>query len=191
MPVKQLVLIGTMLCLLAGGCGYTLQSRATLPFQEVELGRIENMTHEPKLEDRLARALAQVFPEYGIDLSPGARHRIEADITGFELIALSEKSLYVAEYQVRATTAVRIIDREAGTVTTVKSSGPFVTYFRSTGGIESVLAGKERASEHAMRDIAQDIIQRVIYQKYLPVDQSMQPVKTKNPNEPQKAPVGN
>ncbi len=30
------------------------------------------MTHEPKLEDRLARALALVFPEYGIDL-PGAR----------------------------------------------------------------------------------------------------------------------
>ncbi len=41
-----------------------------------------------------------------------------------------------------------------------------MTYFRSTGGIESVLAGKELATERAMRDIAQDIIQRVIYQKY-------------------------
>lgn len=191
MPVKQLVLIGALLCLFLSGCGYTLQSRATLPFQEVELGRIENMTHEPKLEDRLARALAQVFPEYGIDLSRSARHRIEADITGFELLALSEKSLYVAEYQVRATTAIRIIDREAETVTTVKSSGPFVTYFRATGGIESVLAGKELATERAMRDIAQDIIQRVIYQKYLPADKSMQPVKIKKPNEPEKAPTRN
>lgn len=166
--MKKLVPMLLLVGLLVSGCGYTLQSRSTLPFQEVDLGRVENKTHEPKLEDRLARAFGQVLPEYGIDLSKGARYRIEADITKFDLVVLSEVSLYVSEYQVTAVTTARLIDRQTNTVTPITSSGPFVTYFRSTGGIESVLANKELATDRAMRDIAQDIVQRIIYRKYLP-----------------------
>lgn len=165
--MKKLVLLAALVCLFLSGCGYTLQSRSNLPFQEVDLGRIENKTHEPKLEDRLARALGQVLPEYGIELSKGARYRIEAEITQFQLTALSEISLYVSEYQVTATTNVRVIDHQTKEVTTIASSGPFVTYFRSTGGIESVLANKEIATDRAMRDIAQDVVQRIIYKKHL------------------------
>lgn len=167
MLMKKLVLFAALVSLFLSGCGYTLQSRSNLPFQEVDLGRVENKTHEPKLEDRLARALGLVLPEYGIELSKSARHRIEAEIIKFELTALSEISLYVSEYQVTATTNIRVIDRQTREVTTIPSSGPFITYFRSTGGIENVLANKELATDRAMRDIAQDVVQRVIYKKHL------------------------
>jgi hypothetical protein len=188
---KYIAIGSILLWIFASGCGYTLQTRQNLPFQEIELGRIQNLTHEPKLEDRLARALATTFPEYGIEISPSARYRMEADITGFELNVLSEQSLYAAEYQVRAITTVRIIDRQTNKVTTLSSSGPFVTYFRTTGGIEAVLAGKDLAVERGMRDIAQDILHRVIYQKYLPADNTQQPAKNKDKHESEKAPAGN
>lgn len=179
--MKKFLLLSVLVSFVVSGCGYTLQSRSNLPFQEVDLGRIENRTHEPKLEDRLARAFGLVLPEYGIDLSKGARYRIEADITKFDLVALSELSLYVAEYQVTAVTTARLIDRQTNTVTSITSSGPFVTYFRSTGGIESVLANKELATDRAMRDIAQDIVQRIIYRKYLPEGKAPEAKKAEPP----------
>lgn len=175
--MKKLVLIAVLMSLILSGCGYTMQSRSNLPFQEVDLGRIGNMTHEPKLEDRLARAFGQVLPEYGIDLSKSARYRIEAEIAKFDMVALSEISLYVSEYQVTALTNVRLIDRQTNAVTSISSSGPFVTYFRSTGGIESVLANKELATDRAMRDIAQDIVQRIIYKKHLLDAKPAEPAK--------------
>ena len=51
------------------GCGYKFQGRATLPFDSVRIGRIENRTFEPKLEDKLQKALADELIKNGISVS--------------------------------------------------------------------------------------------------------------------------
>ncbi|HSW64059.1 MAG TPA: LPS assembly lipoprotein LptE [Dissulfurispiraceae bacterium] len=165
--MKKLFLLITAVCMFLTGCGYTMQSRANLPFHEIDLGRVENKTHEPKLEDRLARAIGLVFPEYGFDISPHAGYRLECDIETFTMTVLSEIGLTAAEYQIATGVTMRLVETKSGKVTVMKPASPFVTYFRSTGRIEAVMAQKELATDRAMRDVAQRAAQEIIYKKEL------------------------
>ncbi len=166
--MNKLILLSLIACLfLMNGCGYTMQSRSNLPFHEIDLGRVENKTHEPKLEDRLARAIGSVFPEYGFDISPNSRYRLECDINAFTMSVLSEVGLTAAEYQIATVVTIRLVDTGSGEITVIKPVSPFVTFFRSTGRLESVMAQKELATDRAMRDVAQRAAQELIYKKYL------------------------
>jgi hypothetical protein len=165
--VKKYILFSLILCLFLNGCGYTLQSRSNLPFQEIDLGKVQNKTHEPKLEDRLARAIGSVFPEYGFDISPNAPYRLECDVDSFNMAVLSEVGLTAAEYQITTSVTMRLIETKTGKITTIRPASPFVTYFRSTGRLESVMAQKELATDRAMRDVAQRAAQELIYKKEL------------------------
>ena len=60
---------GLILLFTLSGCGYTLQGRDTLPFTSVKIGRIENRTFEPKLEDKFQKALADELIRNGIMIS--------------------------------------------------------------------------------------------------------------------------
>lgn len=153
------------------GCGYTLQTKANLPFDAVAIGRIENRTFEPKLQDRFNSELAETLMEYGFALNPSAQFRIEGDITGFELIILSEKNLTASEYQVTIKGSFRLVDTATAIATPLHSDSPFVTYFRSESGFESVLAQKELATNKALKDIAEELTRRILYKKAYPAAQ--------------------
>lgn len=152
--------------LLSSGCGYTLQGRMDLPFDSVSLGTIQNMTVEPKLQDRMSRLLAETLMEYGIDVRPAAAERIEGAIVRFDLIPVSEKSLTAIEYQITVVADFKVVDtktQKSKILTGVSS--PFITNFRSSGTISSVLALEEAATESALRDLSQELVQRMIYKK--------------------------
>ncbi len=178
--MKNPILLSLIICLFLNGCGYTMQSRSNLPFQEIDLGRVENKTHEPKLEDRLARAIGSVFPEYGFDISPNSRYRLECDINAFTMSVLSEVGLTAAEYQISTAVTIRLVDTGSGKITVINPVSPFITFFRSTGRLESVMAQKELATDRAMRDVAQRAAQELIYKKEL-FAPAQQPAGEKKP----------
>lgn len=66
------LLLISLLFLVISGCGYTLRNKATLPFDSIQIVRIENKSLEPKLQDRLYLALTQEFLKQGISVSPAA-----------------------------------------------------------------------------------------------------------------------
>jgi hypothetical protein len=47
-------------------------------------------------------------------------------------------------------------------------TSPFSVYFRSTDRLENVLARKELASEGALRDLSDELVRRIIYEKMRP-----------------------
>jgi outer membrane lipopolysaccharide assembly protein LptE/RlpB len=164
--MKKSLIISLMLVVFLSGCGYTIQGRANLPFDRVTVSEIKNSTGEPKLQDRMHRLLAQTFMEYGVDIVPSARYRVEADISSFNVFPVAERNLQAIEYQLKVSCKVRIIDMETRKVAELGDiEAPYLVYFRSSGLLVSVLAEKETATEKALKDLSQEIVMRIAYQK--------------------------
>lgn len=149
--------------LFLGGCGYTLQTRADLPFEAVSLGKIDNRTTEPKLQDRFNRLLAETLSEYGFLVTRSARYALEGEVTQFLLRPTVELSSVATQYEVIIRASFRLVDRETGRVTPVLADSPYITYFNSVGKLESVLAQKELSSRDALKNLSQAIVTTIIY----------------------------
>lgn len=156
-------LLLTAYCLLLFGCGYTIQTKANLPFDTIAVGTIENRTREPKLQDMFGKALAETFAEYAFSVSPSARYRLEGTITKFELRPLVEQDLVATQYEVVIEANFRLIDTVSGAVTPLVAESPFITYFSTIGRLENVLAQKEVSTASAMKNLAQEVARRIIY----------------------------
>jgi hypothetical protein len=162
---SHLALLFTVYCLLfaVAGCGYTVRSKASLPFKAVRIVRIENKTHEPKLQDRLYAALTEEFLKQSVDVSPSARYEISGQIKQFTLGILSEKSNIATEYEVTIKADFRLVD-PSGKVKEFKNIGsPFIVTFSGAGRLNKLIASKELASEQAIKDMAAEIVAVLIY----------------------------
>jgi hypothetical protein len=144
-------------------CGYTLQTKAQLPFEEIAVGTIANKTFEPKVEDRFNRVLAETFAEYGYRVTPTAHHILDGEITGFELIPRSEQNLTATQYEVIIKASFRLTDRENGKTTPFIAGSPFITYFSSEGRLETVIARKELATVSALKNLSQELVRQISY----------------------------
>lgn len=147
---------------LLAGCGYTLQGRDTLPFTSVKIGRIENKTFEPKLEDKFQKALADELIRNGIMISNSAKHIINGTIDDLQLKPLAEKEGVASEYQV-IIKARFFLTSPDGKVKELRNSGVFTVSFSGSGNIESLVAAKEQAAETAMRNLASEIRAGIVY----------------------------
>lgn len=163
--VTRYFLLFTCLLLLItlSGCGYTVHTRADLPFDTIAVGIIENRTREPKLQDMFSKVLAETFAQYAFRVNPSARYRLEGAITKFELRPLAEHDLVATQYKVVIKANFRLIDTVNGAVTPIVAESPFITYFSSTGRLETVLAQKEVSIVSAMQNLAQEVARRIIY----------------------------
>jgi outer membrane lipopolysaccharide assembly protein LptE/RlpB len=158
-------LLLTVYCLLltVWGCGYTMYGRATLPFDSIQIGTIENTTVEPKLQDKLYQSLTEEFLKQGIRISPDADYKLSGKINRFEMRILSEKSGIATEYEVRIKGDFQLVT-PLGDIQEFKNIGsPFIVSFQSNDVLEDVIAKKEHASEKALRDMAMEIIANLIY----------------------------
>lgn len=149
------------LCLV--GCGYTLHSKTALPFDSIKIERIENVTLEPKLQDRLYSALTEEFLKNGITVSNNADHKLSGTIHLFELHVLSEKRGVAVEYEVVMRGEFRLIGPSGDTKDLKNIGSPFIVSFPGAGPLENVLAFKELASEKAVKDMAMEIVGILIY----------------------------
>jgi hypothetical protein len=145
------------------GCGYTIHGKASLPFNSIQIGRIENKTIEPKLQDRLHRALTEEFLRHGISVDPVADYKLSGAIHLFELKVLSEKKDIAVEYEVIIKGDFRLIE-PSGDIKEFKDIGsPFIISSSGSGMLEDVITSKELASERAIRDMAIEIVDILIY----------------------------
>jgi hypothetical protein len=158
-------LLFTLCCSLftLSGCGYSLHGRASLPFDAIQIGTIENKTVEPKLQDRMYTALTEEFLMQGITVSPDAGYKLSGTIKQFLLIVLSEKAGIAAEYEIIMKGDFVLVD-PSGKQKELKDIGsPFIVSFSGSGPLEELLASKEVASEKAIRDMAMQVVGAVIY----------------------------
>ena len=167
--VEFLILLLTVSCLLLtflfSGCGYTIQTRATLPFETISVGTVENKTSEPKLQDRLHETLAETFAQYGFGVSSHARYRLEGEIYRFELVPTTEVNLTATQYQIVIMASFKLVDTEGGKSFPLAANSPFITYFNAnpTDRLEEIMAQKELAEVSALTNLAQTLVSLVTY----------------------------
>lgn len=152
-----------MAALTFSGCGYQVQRRASLPYPEVAVGAIQNLTFEPGLQDRLSRALTEEFLKQGISVRPGSQHVLKAVIKRYELTGLSEKGNVIREYRVFVAADFTLSDEKGKTVLERNVSAPFIVVFTAAEDMGSLVASKELAAEKAIRDLAVEIAGALIY----------------------------
>ncbi len=148
-------------CYLAG-CGYTLQTTADLPFDTISIGRIDNKTLEPKLQDRFNRSLAEYLAQYGYQVGP-SRYILEGEITGFTLMPTTEQNLVATQYQIVITANFKLTDKTNGRSVPLIASTPFITYFGSSGSLVNVLAQKESATAGALQNLSLSVVTQITY----------------------------
>ena len=147
------------------GCGYAIHGKVSLPFDSIQVGKIENTTLEPKLQDKLQMALTEEFLKQGIDVNPNAGYKLSGMINQFELRILSEKGGIATEYEVVIKGDFSLVDPSGNTEDFKNLGSPFIVSFQSsdTLELEKVLASKEIVSERAIRDMALEIVSSLIY----------------------------
>lgn len=163
--LRHLLLLFTVHCSLFAllGCGYTIQTKTNLPFDTIAVGKLENKTFEPKLQDRFSRSLAETFSEYGFRVSSSARYRLEGEITKFELEPLVEQNLVATQYKVVIKANFRLIDTASGRSVPLVADSPFITYFSSAERLENVLAQKELSTVSALKNLSQEVVRVISY----------------------------
>jgi len=158
-----LLLLSCNLLLVLSGCGYSLHTKASLPFDAVRIGTIGNKTLEPKLQDGLNRSLTGEFLKQGITVQNNAGYKLEGVIHKFELRVLSEKLEVASEYEVTIKGDFRLVD-PAGKIREFKNIGsPFIISFYGSGKLNELIAYKEQASERALKDMAAEIVATILY----------------------------
>lgn len=166
-----LFLLITLLPLIAfSGCGYNVQTRSNLPFDSIEIGKIENKTVEPKLQDMFNKTLSEILYEYGFDIKTHCRYILEGDINSFALEPLVEKSLVATQYRIVIKADFRIKDTLTNKIIPVKIKVPFITTFSSAENLQMVISAKEIATKEAIKNISQEIVRSIVYKDPTSID---------------------
>ena len=152
-----------IIVLLLVGCGYSVHRHASLPFDRINIGRIDNATIEPKLQDKLSVALTEEFTRQGILVTPEAPLKLTARITRFQLVGLSEKEGITVECRVIVDADFTIYDSHGKVQSTRHISSPFIVSFTGTGDLTSLLTARDLAEVRAMQDLSQELVGRLIY----------------------------
>jgi outer membrane lipopolysaccharide assembly protein LptE/RlpB len=155
--------VSVLIVILLTGCGYSVQRHAELPFTEISLGRIENATLEPKLQDKLFEALTQEFMKQGISVDPSAKLKLTGTINGFDMSGLAEKNGVIVEYRIVVNITFRLLDEEGKTRKTMTIKSPFIVSFTGSPDLGTLIATKEVAEQRAMADIAMELVGELLY----------------------------
>lgn len=150
-------------------CGYHIVGSRPLPFHSVTIEPVRNKTYEPRLEERMHRALSSEFISQGIEVRTGNGHGaeagggavIETTVTKFALGAIGAVDEFVKEQEILMLVNVKAAIN--GQVTEFKSmESPIKITFQSTGPVSESVARKERATDKACREIAREIVSKLI-----------------------------
>ena len=155
-------LILTSYLLLLSSCGYHMVGSGFLPFDSINIKHVDNRTYEPRLEEKLHHALSEEFINQGIKAEGStADITLEAVITRFELGAIGTVDERVREQNIIMLVDIKVIDK--GDVIEFKSMGsPIMITFQTTGTVPQTVDLRDRATIKASREIAKDIVSRII-----------------------------
>jgi len=144
-------------------CGYSVHRYSALPFKEVKVGLIENKTLEPKLQDKLNKALTEEFLKQGIMIEPDADLKLTGVIHKFSLDGLSEKKGVVIEYKAIINADFMLTDEKGETRHFKNISSPFIVSMTGSSDFGSLIANKDLAETKAIQDIAMELVGALIY----------------------------
>jgi outer membrane lipopolysaccharide assembly protein LptE/RlpB len=157
------IILVSLAALAFGGCGYSIHPQSALPAKEISIGLIDNRTLEPKLQDKLQRALTEEFMKQGIRVSRAAEYKLTGVVNSFDMVSLSEKGGITVEYRVMVSAEFRLLNREGRVIEVKNISAPFIVSLTDPGDLGNLLASKDTAEERAMADIAMEIVGALIF----------------------------
>lgn len=152
-----------VVCMISG-CGYSLHSKADLPFTGIRIGKIENLSLEPKLQDKLHKALVREFTKNGITVTPSAGNVLSGVVRKFEMSSLSEKNDITVEYRIIIDADFTYRDNSGKVREMNNVMSPFIISSSGSGDIALLLGSRDMAEDRAMSDIAMEIVGALIYQ---------------------------
>jgi hypothetical protein len=149
-------------CVLLMSCGYHLVGSRLLPFNSITIEPVKNTTYEPRLEERMNIALSNEFINQGIEIkASGGDAYLETTITEFALGAIGAVDETVKEQEIIMHADLKLTSD--GKVTEFKSiASPIKITFQTTGTVSQAAARKEFSTEKACREIAREIVSKVI-----------------------------
>ena len=143
-------------------CGYHMVGSKPLPFDSIEIKRVNNKTYEPRLEERLHTALAEEFLTQGIKVvSANGDVSIETTITAFELSSIATIDEKVQEQAITMRVDVKITDKSR-VIEFSSMESPIRITFPSYGTVSDSVIQKDRAINKACSEIAREIIGKMI-----------------------------
>lgn len=145
------------------GCGYKIYSKSDLPFNEIYLREVQNKTLEPGLQDKMRKIAYQTLIDNGFVLTSNASRILDIKIKRYQLVTLSEIGLTTVEYQVVIDVQATVFDEKGNKIKEFEPASPFVTFFRTTRDLQSIIANRDFAIESLMRDICDDMIRKLIF----------------------------
>lgn len=148
--------------LMTGGCGYSLHRQADLPFTEIRIGKIENLSLEPKLQDKLHKALVREFTRNGITVTPSVGNVLSGVVRKFEMSSLAEKKDITVEYRITVDADFTYRDND-GKVEIKRVISPFIISTSGSRDMALLLGSRDMAEEKAVAEIAVEIIGALIY----------------------------
>lgn len=146
-------------------CGYKVYTKANLPFQEIYLRNVENHTVEPGIQDKMRKILYQTLMDNGFILTSSANRALDIQIKNYRLVGLSEVGLNILEYQVLLDVKAVLYDEKGQKIKEFNPVSAFTTFFRTTRDLQSIIANREVAIDSLMRDICDDIVRKIIFEK--------------------------
>ncbi len=133
-----------------------------LPFSSVTIKPIQNKTYEPRLEEKLHKALSEEFISQGINvIVSNGDVTIETTITIFALGAIAAINENVQEQTITMRADVKIIDKER-VIEFNSMESPIRITFQTAGTVTDSVMQKERAIEKACREIASEIVGKMV-----------------------------
>ena len=145
------------------GCGYAIHRKADLPFTEIRVGKIENLSLEPKLQDKLHKALVREFAKNGITVTPSAGNVLSGVVRRFEMASLSEKKDITVEYRITIDADFTYGDNEGHVREIKRVMSPFIISFQGAKDMAMLLGSRDIAEDRAAADIAMEIVGALIY----------------------------
>lgn len=144
-------------------CGYSIYTKADLPFQEIYLRNIENLTLEPGLQDKLRKIAYKSLSENGFTITSTADRILDLQIKNYRLITVSEIGLTTVEYEIQIDVKAMLYNKQGEKLREFNPSSPFRTVFRTSRDLQRVIADRNIAIESLMRDICDDLIRKLIF----------------------------
>jgi len=148
---------------MTSGCGYSIHRKADLPFTEIRIGKIENLSLEPKLQDKLHKALVREFTKNGITVTPSVGNVLSGVVRRFEMSSLSEKKDLTIEYRITIDADFTYKDKDGKALEIKKVMSPFIISFSGSRDMGVLLGSRDMAEDKAVADIAMELVGALIY----------------------------
>lgn len=149
---------------LLSGCGYHLYGKKDIKVKEVKIGKIENTSREPRLEDLLKVELSNEIERQGLSISNDAPYQIHGNISHFELIGTAESGEQVfREYEIRIVGTFFLLTPEGKDIP-LKGQNPFIVTFSSSDpNLSRVFAQRQMGVQTVLKNLAAEIVSSLVY----------------------------